>query len=46
MITRLVDQKGIHELCDPEKGMLKDFCQNNDVQVVILGTELTGVKRN
>ena len=38
MISRLVEQKGIFELCDPQNGILKGFCQNNPVQVVILGT--------
>ncbi|QEN07197.1 glycogen synthase GlgA [Oceanispirochaeta crateris] len=38
MITRLVEQKGIEELCKPNYGILEDFCKDQDVQVVILGT--------
>ncbi len=38
MISRLVEQKGIQELCHPETGILSHFCINNDVQVIILGT--------
>ncbi len=38
MISRLVEQKGIFELCDPDKGILSEFCRNNPVQVIVLGT--------
>ncbi len=38
MVSRLVFQKGIPELCGPDSGILEDFCRNNKVQVVILGT--------
>ena len=38
MITRLVSQKGIEELCRPGYGILEDFCRERRVQVVILGT--------
>ncbi|OQY34179.1 MAG: starch synthase [Spirochaetaceae bacterium 4572_59] len=38
MISRLVEQKGIEELCGPGNGVLEGFCKNNDVQLVILGT--------
>jgi starch synthase len=38
MITRLVSQKGIEELCRPGYGILEDFCRDRQVQVVILGT--------
>jgi len=38
MISRLVEQKGIEELCRPGYGVLEDFCRDNNVQVVILGT--------
>ncbi len=38
MITRLVEQKGIEELCKPDYGILEDFCSQRDIQFVILGT--------
>jgi starch synthase len=38
MVSRLVFQKGIPELCGPDSGILEDFCRNNRVQVIILGT--------
>lgn len=38
MITRLVEQKGIEELCRPGYGILEGFCREQNVQVVILGT--------
>ena len=38
MVSRLADQKGIHELCSPGTGVLEPFCKENDVQVIILGT--------
>lgn len=38
MITRLVSQKGIEELCRPGYGILEDFCREREVQLVILGT--------
>ncbi len=38
MITRLVSQKGIEELCRPGYGILEDFCREKKVQAVILGT--------
>jgi starch synthase len=38
MISRLVEQKGIEELCKPGSGILKDFCNEKKVQMVILGT--------
>ncbi|MDC7234071.1 MAG: glycogen synthase GlgA [Spirochaetales bacterium] len=38
MITRLVSQKGIEELCRPGYGILEEFCREQNVQVVILGT--------
>ena len=38
MITRLVEQKGIEELCRPGYGILEGFCREQKVQVVILGT--------
>jgi len=38
MITRLVEQKGIEELARPGYGVLEEFCTENRVQFVILGT--------
>lgn len=38
IITRLVEQKGIEELCKPAYGVLEDFCRERDIQFVILGT--------
>ncbi len=38
MVTRLVEQKGIEELCRPDYGVLEEFCSENKVQMVILGT--------
>ncbi len=38
MVTRLVDQKGVGELCGPAHGSLYAICSDMAVQVVILGT--------
>jgi starch synthase len=38
MISRLVEQKGIEELCRPAYGVLEEFCGEQKAQVVILGT--------
>ena len=38
IITRLVDQKGIGELCGPGYGCLYRMCDELNIQVVILGT--------
>lgn len=38
MISRLVVQKGIEELCKPGYGILEEFCREQKAQVVILGT--------
>jgi starch synthase len=38
MVGRLVDQKGLPELCAPGYGTLPGICRDMHVQVVILGT--------
>ncbi len=38
IITRLVDQKGIGELCGPSHGSLYRMCNELKIQVIILGT--------
>jgi starch synthase len=38
MVTRLVDQKGISELCAPGGGSLFSICADLELDVVILGT--------
>ena len=38
MVTRLVDQKGIQELCAPGTGALYPICRDFNIQFVILGT--------
>lgn len=38
MVTRLVDQKGISELCAPGSGALFSICADLELDVVILGT--------
>lgn len=37
MVSRLVDQKGIRELCG-EEGILEEFCRTLPIQAVVLGT--------
>jgi hypothetical protein len=38
MVTRLVDQKGISELCAPGGGSLFSICADLELDVVVLGT--------
>ncbi|WP_052318050.1 glycogen synthase [Spirochaeta africana] len=38
MVSRLVDQKGIVELADPEHGILGRLCRENQLQLVVLGS--------
>ncbi len=38
MVSRLVDQKGVGELCGPTHGSLYQICTDMALQVVILGT--------
>ena len=38
LISRLAEQKGFYELCDPHRGALKRICREMAVQVVVLGT--------
>jgi starch synthase len=38
MVSRLVDQKGLAELCAPGYGTLPGICRDMRVQVVVLGT--------
>ena len=38
MVTRLVDQKGIRELCQPGYGSLFSICRDLDLQFAVLGT--------
>lgn len=38
MVSRLVDQKGLGELCGPTHGSLYSICAELDLQFVILGT--------
>ena len=38
MVSRLVEQKGLGELCGPAHGSLASICTDLDVQVAILGT--------
>lgn len=38
IVSRLADQKGFKELCDPIHGCLASLCRNMDLQFVILGT--------
>jgi starch synthase len=38
MVTRLVDQKGLGDLCGPAHGSLYGICSDMALQVVILGT--------
>jgi starch synthase len=38
IVSRLAEQKGFYELCDPRRGSLKRICDEMSVQMVILGT--------
>ncbi len=38
IVTRLVEQKGIRELCEPGRGSLYSICRDMNVQFVILGS--------
>jgi starch synthase len=45
MVSRLAEQKGFYELCDPQRGSLKRICDEMMVQMVILGTGEDWIER-